>query len=358
MATFLASLPADGPLVVCDPVMVTTSGSRLLDEDATSALTAELFPHCRLITPNLVEAEALVGRRLRTPTDVERAAAELLAAGRCTAVLIKGGHTAAAAEDGGPMAAAGVVQDYFLEGSAMAEGLCAGGWWLSGERIASDETHGTGCTLSSAIAALLARRLPLLDALVLAKAYVAQGIRAAVRLGGGPGPVAHTRWPYQPESMPWLSREALDGAVRPEFARCTGDAARGLLPVVDSASLVARVVACGVKDVQLRLKGRAHDEIAAEVHAAQAACEAHGARLWVNDHWRVAVAHGAYGVHVGQEDLAAMAIEDVHALASSGTRLGISTHSYAELAIALAVRPSYISLGVQPMSERRTSAHS
>lgn len=71
----------------------------------------------------------------------------------------------------------------------------------------------------------------------------------------------------------------------------------------------------------------------------------HGTQLWVNDHWRIAVAAGAYGVHVGQEDLAAMGSAALHELARSGTRLGISTHSYAELATALAVNPSYISLG-------------
>ena len=76
-----------------------------------------------------------------------------------------------------------------------------------------------------------------------------------------------------------------------------------------------------------------------------AACTAHGARLWVNDHWEVAMAAGAYGVHVGQEDLEAMGLPAVRKLAESGLRLGISTHSYPELAPALGVRPSYISLG-------------
>jgi hydroxymethylpyrimidine kinase/phosphomethylpyrimidine kinase/thiamine-phosphate diphosphorylase len=88
-----------------------------------------------------------------------------------------------------------------------------------------------------------------------------------------------------------------------------------------------------------------------QVRAAQQACAASGARLWVNDFWRDAVAVGAYGVHLGQEDLAALtdgseaAWSELNQLARSGLRLGVSTHTYGELAAALAVRPSYISIG-------------
>jgi len=88
VADFLTSYK--GP-VVCDPVMVSTSGRRLLDADASAALISKLFPRCALITPNLPEAEALLGRKLRTPAEVEEAAAALLGMG-CGAVLIKGGH--------------------------------------------------------------------------------------------------------------------------------------------------------------------------------------------------------------------------------------------------------------------------
>lgn len=185
----------------------------------------------------------------------------------------------------------------------------------------------------------------MLDALVLGKAYVTQGIAAAGPLGAGPGPVAHTGWPSQSEAMPWLSTSAHLGAHPPRFVPCEPSELRGVLPVVESVALVAEVVAAGARHVQLRLKDLAEAEIGVAVGAAQAVCAQYGARLWVNDHWRAAVAHGAYGVHVGQEDLAAMGAPSVAALAASGLRLGVSTHSYAELATALGVRPSYISLG-------------
>lgn len=168
VAAHLASAAA-GVDVVCDPVMVSSSGARLLDEDATAALVNELLPRCRLATPNLHEAEALLGRPLRTPADVEEGASELLATTGCAAVLVKGGHTAEA--DGGADGRSVVAQDFFTDGELRR--------WLSTWRLPASNTHGTGCTLSSAIAALLARGLPLLDAVTLGKAYVTQGIASA-----------------------------------------------------------------------------------------------------------------------------------------------------------------------------------
>ena len=119
------------------------------------------------------------------PDEVPAGAAELLRSG-CTAVLIKGGH---AADDGG------VAQDYYTDGDVTA--------WLSCARVQTAHTHGTGCTLSSAIAALLSRGLTTLDAIVLAKAYVTQGLAVAEPLGKGPGPVGHTRWPDDAGSAAW-----------------------------------------------------------------------------------------------------------------------------------------------------------
>lgn len=113
---------------------------------------------------------------------------------------------------------------------------------------------------------------------------------------------------------------------------------------------VKRLLSLGVKDIQLRVKGASLEALDAEVSAAAAACRASTAatgagRLWVNDFWREAIKHGAYGVHLGQEDLEAGGGEALSAIAAAGLRLGVSTHSYLELARATAARPSYISLG-------------
>lgn len=204
-----------------------------------------VFPRATMITPNLMEAEVLLGRSLRTPADVEAGAASLLASSGAGGVLIKGGHSddheneAEGAEGGAPLdaAAQNVVdqgpprysQDYWTDGTP------GGSFWLTAPRVDSENTHGTGCTLSSAAAACLALGFNPTDSVVVAKAYVTQGIRAARRFGKGPGPVAHTGWPSRADCFPWVTATAESGAsCRPEaFPRCHDD--WGLYPVVDSA---------------------------------------------------------------------------------------------------------------------------
>jgi thiamine-phosphate pyrophosphorylase len=119
----------------------------------------------------------------------------------------------------------------------------------------------------------------------------------------------------------------------------------GFYPVVPNARWVQRLLDWGVRTVQLRIKAADHDaeEIAWEVRTAVAAGRGvPGAQVFINDHWRLALDHGAYGVHLGQEDLDTA---DIAALREAGIRLGLSTHTPAELARAKAVRPSYLAIG-------------
>ena len=121
------------------------------------------------------------------------------------------------------------------------------------------------------------------------------------------------------------------------------NAALGVYAVVDSAEWVRRVLAAGIRTVQLRIKDPQEPTLAAQMTEAIALARATpGAQLFINDHWALALQMGAYGVHVGQEDLDSL---DVDALRQAGVRLGISTHSYAEVARAVALRPSYIACG-------------
>ncbi|MCS6801527.1 MAG: bifunctional hydroxymethylpyrimidine kinase/phosphomethylpyrimidine kinase [Chloroflexota bacterium] len=160
------------PLVV-DPVMVATSGDRLLREDAVAALRERLIPLATVVTPNLPEAEVLVGYPLETE-EARREAAKAIAALGARAVLIKGGH------------GTGPAVDLYYDGEFVE---------LSAERIATRNTHGTGCTLASAIAAGLARGRSPLEAVREAKTYVTEALRAAFPLGHGHGPVHHFyRW--------------------------------------------------------------------------------------------------------------------------------------------------------------------
>ncbi|MGD9509002.1 MAG: bifunctional hydroxymethylpyrimidine kinase/phosphomethylpyrimidine kinase [Geminicoccaceae bacterium] len=162
------------PNVVVDPVMVAKGGDRLLRDEAVAALRERLLPLADLITPNLPEAGALLDRP--APADrpaMETAAAALRALGPA-GILLKGGHLAAEASP-----------DLLDTGSARI--------WLEGPRVATRNTHGTGCTLSAAIAALLARGRSLPDAVREAKAWLTDALLAAdaLRLGGGIGPVHH-----------------------------------------------------------------------------------------------------------------------------------------------------------------------
>lgn len=156
--------------VVLDPVMVSTSGSRLLKENAADALKKLLLPLADLITPNIPEACALSGLAIESRGDMERAARRLAREYGC-AVLIKGGHRTEAADD------------LLWEG-----GACR---WFRGERIDNPNTHGTGCTLSSAIACNLAKGLPLDKSIENAKQYLSDALRAGLDLGHGSGPLDH-----------------------------------------------------------------------------------------------------------------------------------------------------------------------
>lgn len=158
------------PNLVVDPVFVSKHGHSLLDEDAVDALRIRILPLATLVTPNLPEARGLVGFAVETVNDMERAAEAILGLGP-RAVLVKGGH---------------------LEGSARADDLFTDGArveWISEERIDTPHTHGTGCTISAAIAAYLAGGRELLEAVRAGKAFVTEAIRHALAIGKGIGPV-------------------------------------------------------------------------------------------------------------------------------------------------------------------------
>ncbi|BDH47581.1 thiamine-phosphate synthase [Salmonella enterica subsp. enterica serovar Choleraesuis] len=116
----------------------------------------------------------------------------------------------------------------------------------------------------------------------------------------------------------------------------------GLYPVVDSVEWIARLLDAGVRTLQLRIKDCKDEEVEEDIKAAIELGKRYNARLFINDYWRLAIKHQAYGVHLGQEDLQDT---DLQAIQDAGLRLGVSTHDDMEIDVALAVRPSYIALG-------------
>ena len=158
-------------IVVVDPVMVSKSGSPLLQQDACDTLVKELLPLATLVTPNLPEAEALCSIAIHTEKDMVTAAKHIVGLG-AKAVMVKGSRLVSNESN-----------DYLFDGIK--------GTWLSGKRIDTPNTHGTGCTLSSALAANLARGLPLEEAARQAKDYVTKAIAHGITLGKGCGPTHH-----------------------------------------------------------------------------------------------------------------------------------------------------------------------
>jgi hydroxymethylpyrimidine/phosphomethylpyrimidine kinase len=159
------------PHLVVDPVMVSKTGATLLRPDAVDVMTRHLFPLADLVTPNVPEAEALIGKRITTVEDARGAAAEIRRLG-CRAVLLKGGH---------------------LSASPATDVLYDGATWtvFPGEWIESGHTHGTGCAYAAAIAARLARGADVVEAVGAAKRYVTETIRHGLAIGHGRGPVHH-----------------------------------------------------------------------------------------------------------------------------------------------------------------------
>ncbi|WP_353721672.1 bifunctional hydroxymethylpyrimidine kinase/phosphomethylpyrimidine kinase [Dyadobacter sp. 676] len=171
--------------VVFDPVMVSTSGSRLIREETVDVLWKELFPRVDLITPNLDEGEILIGGQVRTAATMKGAATQMVEKG-CKAVLLKGGHLVAP-----------TIYDVLVQKAQ--DPLI-----LESDYIDSRNVHGTGCTLSSAIATYVARGNSLTESIIFAKEYIAGAIREGkdVVTGHGPGPLNHT---FSPISMQILS---------------------------------------------------------------------------------------------------------------------------------------------------------
>lgn len=310
-----------GVALVVDPVLRATTGAAFANDALLHALRSELLPRATLVTPNRAEAASLLGLLpLQGRQAVEQAAQALRALG-CQAAVITGGDSGGSSSD-----------DYAA--SALASG------WLSLPRIATPHHHGSGCVFASSAAAALARRFVATEAIVLAKMATAHALRHGYAAGGGAGPV-------RPRAGFGLDSANLPGwtvSGQPEIGHFSplADPHLGLYAVVDSAAWVRRVLQAGVRTVQLRIKDRDHPPLRDEVRTSVAASRGAGAQLFVNDHWQIAIEEGAYGVHLGQEDLATA---DLAAIARAGLRLGISTHAYWEVCRAWSLRPSYIACG-------------
>ena len=323
------------PLVV-DPVLAASSGASFANDAAIWAYREQLIPRASLITPNRREAALLLGRSPLLQHEVPAAARALRALG-AQAVCITGGDAHDAAQEG----AEALALDWL--DSDLAQG------WLALPRIGTGNTHATGCTFASSAAAAMAQGFVAADAVVWAKMAATHALRHGRAAGRGPGQVlARPGFHAEPDLLPRMS---LSETPKFGLAQAQRAAPLGLYAIVDSAERARAVLSTGVRTLQLRIKTPADAgnswwlALRAEVQHTTALCTAAGARLFVNDHWQLAAAYGAYGTHLGQEDLLALGEDERAALAASGLALGVSSHSLWELARARSLSPAYIACG-------------
>ncbi|NRD73920.1 thiamine phosphate synthase [Shewanella sp. VB17] len=332
--------------VILDPVMFASCGDTLnpcLDFSPFRGLLS-------LITPNMAELAALVdlcemnanemadtqGSDLVDQTSCLLAAQYLSDKLACN-VLAKGG-------DLGPTWLAASAQDIFVcvEANGMSTRHQGRSFLFSGHRVNTENIHGSGCTLSSAITSVMAHGYVLHDAIVVAKAYVTAGIGASYQVGCGAGPLARTGWPSDLSVYPTTT--TLDcGPSLPQGLKFAPITERlGLYPVIADVALLHSLLKAGAKTIQLRIKEQADQYVEQQICSAIQLGRDYQAKLFINDHWELALKHGAYGVHLGQEDLY---LADLIEIAKAGMALGVSSHSYFELLLAHQISPSYIALG-------------
>lgn len=327
VAAFCESLEVP---VVWDPVLGASAGGQSLLR-ASERTLGRLARASTVITPNRVEAARLLdlpaweGEGAPAEAWVRAVRARWLVEGRTRAVVIKGGHA---------------------QGSRSVDWLCTADSLLAlaVPRLpagAGGRVHGTGCVYASALAGMLAQGAGHAQAAVEAQWRTHAAISQAWIAPGGRA-MANASARLHSGGFPELSRDSVRtcGEDFPALLR-----APGLYPVVPDADWVLRLLELGVHTLQLRVKGRPPAELRAQLRVAVEAARERGAQLFVNDHWREALDAGAWGVHLGQEDLLELGAADLRRLRDAGMRLGLSSHDPREMACAHALRPSYIALG-------------
>lgn len=321
---------------IWDPVLKASSGASLL-ETFNDSLIDPLLSQLDLITPNLMEAQSLTGITIESYADIERAAQQLLTRG-VNSVLIKGGHSFA---DDNPY-----CRDYFASHESS--------FWLSHPKQTQINNHGTGCTLATAIASFIAQQHSLSDSVVLANRYIQQSLRLARPQGQGPGPVWQAIAENNPVDLALLTYSASgfdSQAISAQHTPCFPKASPlGLYAIVDNLKDLQHLIQQGVDTLQWRVKVNTDNDSAKREHKtnlqqAISLCAQANVPLYINDDWQLALDYNAYGIHLGQEDLAQLHDSELMQIKRQGLRLGISCHTETELAYAHSLQPSYLAFG-------------
>jgi hydroxymethylpyrimidine kinase/phosphomethylpyrimidine kinase/thiamine-phosphate diphosphorylase len=357
-------------LVVYDPVGQASVGGRL--SSLTANALAPLMPLIDVITPNLIEAKQLSGLNPKSIHNAEVLATKILQLG-CKAVIIKGGHTDS--DNTEDTEKNNLAKTYCIDICLQSLSLSAL-ISLQSPKINTNYSHGGGCSFASALASFLAHGYLLRDAFTLTKAFINQGLSLSADISSGNnqgenqgkgksqnnlevnnssinnannenyyGAFQQGSWPtklrYFPNVISPLYQQV---KLSPNFPSLglTVSEKLGLYPVVDSLSWLECLLPLSLNIIQLRIKSDNNAELDLLIEKAVTLASNYNCRLFINDHWQLAIKYGAYGVHIGQEDLNSA---DLKAIAKSGLRLGISTHGCYEFLLAKQLQPSYLAIG-------------
>ena len=359
LVALLLSLKAQLPdlLVVYDPV-----GQASVGDCLTTLSTIELIsllPLVDVITPNVFEAKQLNAlHEKRSNNDTLNMAENILLLG-CNAVIIKGGHATAEISSN----AKTYCTDICLQNlsSTPSEAITKTQLFtLQSPKLDTNYSHGGGCSFASALASFLAHGYLLRDAFTLTKAFINQGLSLTTEISTEIvnaninnkseinryyGAFEQGMWPLKPTDFPVI--------VSPLYRRFQSSPCfkslnladvekLGLYPVIDSLTWLERLLPLNLNIIQLRIKNNDLDVVEPLIAKAVAMARDYNCRLFINDHWQLAIKYGAYGVHIGQEDLNCA---DLSAIAKAGLRLGISTHGCYEFLLAKQLQPSYLAIG-------------
>lgn len=340
-------------IVVYDPVGQASVGGSL-SAIHTDALLP-LMPLIDVMTPNLIEAKQFNKLTRNVTTSDNKAISKNLISLGCNAVIIKGGH-----QDNASKEVDAKNTNYCID--TCVQKLTSNelqSFQLQSPYIDTSHSHGGGCSFASALACFLAHDYLLRDAFTLTKAYINQGLNISqqeqqARTEASKnkdiasryyGAFEQRGWPSKASCFPTVMASLSDKHLcLPAFQ--TLNLAKherlGLYPVIDSIEWLERLLPLSIKIIQLRIKNKSNEELDVIIKKAVALAKKYSCRLFINDYWQLAIKHGAYGVHIGQEDLAQA---DLAAISAAGLRLGISTHGCYEFLLAQQLQPSYLAVG-------------
>jgi hydroxymethylpyrimidine kinase/phosphomethylpyrimidine kinase/thiamine-phosphate diphosphorylase len=327
--------------VVFDPVSKASVGGNmsLFSSEALSLL----LPLIDVITPNINEAKALSYLASKSSAiKTEEMAENILLLG-CKAVIVKGGHASFENISEDKQCIDICLQSLDANSTQL--------FTLHSPKINTSYNHGGGCSFASALASFLAHNYLLRDAFTLTKAFINQGLLTTdgidhqIKSSEYYGAFQQGLWPTKASDFPQVISPIYQQLESPQGFKSLGLAADeklGLYPVVDSLSWLELLLPQHLKIIQLRIKSDDINYLEPLIAKAIAKARHFNCRLFINDHWQLAIKYGAYGVHIGQEDLHSA---DLNAIAKAGLRLGISTHGCYEFLLAKQLRPSYLAIG-------------